>query len=313
MSPAGASPRSGRVRVPADVDRPDRILAGLTARQLAILAAAAVVLWAGYAATRRLVPPVVYAVFAVPAAGAAIALAVGRIEGIGAERFLISGFRHWRAPHRLVTAPNGVPAPPASLARAAGPTPAPLRLPIVDLGDDGTLDLGADGRSVMARARAAAFSLRTPAEQEAMTAGFARWLNSLSEPTQILIRSEPADLRPAIAALEDSAPGLPHPALETAARDHARFLAELAAEGLLSRQVLVVLRQPRTSIDADGLARRAAQAAGALGTAGVALEVLDQPAAAGLLSRAVDPANLHPPPGGDTERPVTYNPRRSEP
>jgi len=37
---------TGRVRIPADVDRPDKLLAGLTARQLAILAVAAVVLWA---------------------------------------------------------------------------------------------------------------------------------------------------------------------------------------------------------------------------------------------------------------------------
>ena len=39
---------------------PDKLLAGLTARQLAILAVAAVALWAGYAATRHLVPPAAY-------------------------------------------------------------------------------------------------------------------------------------------------------------------------------------------------------------------------------------------------------------
>jgi hypothetical protein len=42
-----------RVRIPADVERPDKLLAGLTARQLAILAVTAVALWAGYAATRQ--------------------------------------------------------------------------------------------------------------------------------------------------------------------------------------------------------------------------------------------------------------------
>ena len=34
----------GRVRIPADVERPDKLLAGLTARQLAILGVAAVAL-----------------------------------------------------------------------------------------------------------------------------------------------------------------------------------------------------------------------------------------------------------------------------
>ena len=54
------------MRIPADVERPDKLLAGLTARQLAILAVAAVALWAGYAATRHLVPPAVFGVVAVP-------------------------------------------------------------------------------------------------------------------------------------------------------------------------------------------------------------------------------------------------------
>ena len=51
----------GRVRVPADVERPDRILAGLTARQLAILATSGVALWAAYLATRHVVPVAAFA------------------------------------------------------------------------------------------------------------------------------------------------------------------------------------------------------------------------------------------------------------
>ena len=35
------------VPIPADVERPDKILAGLTARQVAIAAVAAVIIWAG--------------------------------------------------------------------------------------------------------------------------------------------------------------------------------------------------------------------------------------------------------------------------
>ena len=77
---------------------------------------------------------------------------------------------------------------------------------------------------MICRASAVTFSLRTPAEQEALVAGFARFLNSLGEPVEILVRAEPVDLTAAIDALLDAAPGMPHPALEAAARRHARFL-----------------------------------------------------------------------------------------
>ena len=54
----------GRVRIPADVEREDRLLANLTAHQLAILAVAGVVLWAGYSATRHVVAPAIFGVVA---------------------------------------------------------------------------------------------------------------------------------------------------------------------------------------------------------------------------------------------------------
>ena len=237
-----------RVRIPADVERPDKLLAGLTARQLAILAVTAVALWAGYAATRHLVPPVVFGVVAVPVGAVAAMLALGRFEGIAADRWIVSAWRHHRSPRRLVPAPDGITPTPAFLNQAApggvAPVPAPLRLPVTDVRADGIVDLGADGLAVICRASAVTFSLRTPAEQEALVAGFARFLNSLGEPVEIVVRAEPVDLTAAIDALLDAAPGLPHPALEAAARRHARFLADLAdRRDLLRREVLVVLRQ----------------------------------------------------------------------
>ena len=45
MTPTTADTDGGVVRIPADLDRPDRILGGLTARQLAILAAGGVAAW----------------------------------------------------------------------------------------------------------------------------------------------------------------------------------------------------------------------------------------------------------------------------
>ena len=330
MSPAARGRQrdedTGRVRIPADVDRPDKLLAGLTARQLAILAVAAIALWVGYAATRHLVPPAAYGAVAVPVAAAAVLLALGRMEGVPADRWVIAAWQHRRSSRRLVPAPEGVPAVPGFLAEAAGPhpaaLPAPLRLPLAGIGANGVVDLGPDGLAVICRASAVTFSLRTPAEQEALVAGFARFLSSLADPVQVLVRAEPLDVGPAIDSLVDAAPGLPHLALERAARNHAAFLADLAASrDLLRREVLVVLRQPAGQASAAGhgagrLLRRAAEAVSALGAAGVSLSVLDAVAASGVIGRSLDPAGP-PRPGGlagvADDEPVTLARHRTPP
>ena len=228
------------------------------------------------------------------------------------------------SPPQPAPAPDGITPPPTFVGAAvsaggAGPLPAPLRLPVAGVRADGIVDLGADGLALVCRASAVTFALRTPTEQEALVAGFARFLNSLAEPVEVLVRAEPVDLTPTIDALLDSAPGLPHPALETAARGHARFLAELAERrDLLRREVLVVLRQ-RGGDDAAGrLHRRAAEAGAALGAAGVTLNVLDGPETAACLARALDPAGTTRLPGlagaagYDTDEPITvaHHPRR---
>ena len=307
MSPAARSRQrdedTGRVRIPADIDRPDKLLAGLTARQLAILAVAAIVLWAGYAVTRHVIAPAGYGVIAFPLGALAALLALGRVEGVAADRWVLSAYRHRRSARRLVPAPDGIPAVPGFLAKAAGPhqpaPPAPLRLPLAGIGSSGVVDLGPEGLAVICRASAVTFSLRTPAEQEALVAGFARFLSSLAEPVQVLVRAEPLDVGPAIAVLLDAAPGLPHVALERAARDHAAFLADLAgSRDLLRRDVLVALRQPAGHAGAEGdgagdrvgrLLRRAQEAVTALGAAGVSLCVLDGPAASAVIARCLDP------------------------
>jgi len=317
---------TGRVRIPADVDRPDKLLAGLTARQLAILAVAAIALWAGYAATRHLVPPAAYGVVAIPVAAVAALLALGRMEGVPADRWVLAAWRQHHSARRLVPAPDGVPPAPAFLAKAAGPhpptLPAPLRLPLAGIDASGVVDLGPDGLAVICRASAVTFGLRTPAEQEALVAGFARFLSSLAEPVQVLVRAERLDVGPAIDALLDAAPGLPHVALERAARDHAAFLADLAtSRALLRREVLVVLRQPAGQASAEGdgagrLLRRAAEAVTALSAAGVSLSVLDGADAASALGRCLDPAGPPRPgglPGAADGEPVTLARHRTPP
>ena len=289
-NPAGDRP-DGRVRIPADVERDDQLLAGLTARQLALLAVPAVVLWAGYLATRQLVPLPVFAALAAPIALTAAVLALGRRDGLPLDRLVLAGLRHARSPHRLVPAPDGIPDLPAWAGHHPTPAPAPLVLPARQLGTDGVIGLGGDGAALACGAAAVSFALRTPAEQHALIAGFGRYLNSLTAPVQILVRSEPVDLTATVIALQHAAGGLPHPGLEIAARAHATFLTGLAGErDLLTRQVLLVLPDPAGGADAAGrLQRRAADATAALAVAGVALTVLDGPNTARVLAAAADP------------------------
>lgn len=296
MSAGHEDAASERVRVAGDVERPDRILAGLNARQLAILALPAVVLWAAYLATRRVVPLPVFAALGAPVAVAAATLALGRRDGLGLDRFCAFALRHLASARLLVPAPDGVPSVPAVLGakkakRAARLSPAPLRLPLRSLGDDGLLDLGRDGAAVVCQASAPSFVLRSPAERHAMVGVFGRWLNGLPAPVQVVVRSVPVDLGSELAALREAAGGLPHRLLEAAALDHAAYLEGLlSSRQVLSRQVLVVLRDQASDTEAIGRLRRAAaDAAAALSPAGIALTQLTSEAAEAVLRSALDP------------------------
>ena len=73
---------SQRTRMPADVDAPDKILYGLTFRQLAILAVAAAVFYTAWRALHHLVPTVVLLGAGGLLAALAAVLVVGRRDGL---------------------------------------------------------------------------------------------------------------------------------------------------------------------------------------------------------------------------------------
>jgi hypothetical protein len=281
------------------VDREDRLLGDLTARQVAILAVAAVVVWLAWLATRHLVPPAVFAGAAAPVGVAAVLLALGRRDGLSLDRWLAAGLAQARAPHRLVPAPEGIHPPPtwiaSDMAGRARPLPAPLRLPATAITPAGTITLGGEGNVAVAVASTVNFALRTPAEQQALTAAFGRWLNSFQHPAQILIRAHRIDLTGMAAQIRASAPALPHPALERAALGHAEFLEHLAEDrDLLARQVLIAVREPT----GGQAARRISDAARALAAAGVALSPLDGSRATAMLAACCTPGQ--PPPATAT-------------
>ncbi|WP_419994499.1 PrgI family protein [Streptomyces boninensis] len=250
-------------RIPADVARSDRVLGPFTARQCAQLAVVGALLYGGYFAARPLMAPLAYLAMVIPVAGVLIAVVLGRREGIGLDRFLLAALTFARTPRRRVHAPEGVPPLPAFVpehfGNAAGPDPVPLELPAAGVDEAGVLDLADHGQAGLAVCSTVNFALRTAAEQQGLIAAFARWLNSLTGPVQIMLHAHRIDLAPLAARLHRNAPALPHVALERAARAHADFLTELAeGRDITARRHLVVLREAGP---AAGSARERAEAA----------------------------------------------------
>ncbi|HZD15714.1 MAG TPA: PrgI family protein [Pseudonocardiaceae bacterium] len=296
------------VKIPADVDRPDRILAGLTARQVAILAVTAAALYLGWLVTRTLVPGWLFVAAAVPVVVAGIALAIGRRDGTSVETLARAALLFHIRPrllrhrtHREVPAP-GWAAARAHHSGAPKGRAGTLRLPAQAIeaagAGVGAVDLGGDGMAVIAAASTVNFALRTESEQAGLVDCFARLLHAQTAPLQILVRAQPLDLGPALGELAEAAAALPHPALRAAAAGHQQWLAGLAAtRTLLARQVLLVLREPSRPGAEARLARRLEDARRALAPAEITLTALDTTAVHAVLAAATDPTNPHLPAG----------------
>jgi hypothetical protein len=289
-----------RVRLPADVELEDRLAFGLTARQLLLLFATALTAYGGYAFAATLMPLPLAVAAAAPLALAGTLLALGRFESLPADRLALAALRHLSAPRLRVLAPQGLPTPLASL-----PTQgklAPLDLPVRTILHSGLVELDGGSFAVLLRASGTGFSLRSEEEQSALVEAFGRFLNALAEPIEIVVRSEPVELAPLLARLQEQAGVLPVAALAEAARAHLRFLAELAArEGVRRREILLVLSsraRERQKAQLE-LTRRAGEAQELLRAAGVELRPLAGEQAAALLARALDPPG--PPLGATLE------------
>src|ERR687888_827701 len=233
-----------RVRLPADVELEDRLAFGLTARQLLLLFATALSAYGSYAFAATVAPLPLAVAAATPLALAGTLLALGRFEGLPADRLALAALRHLRAPRRHVLAPQGLPESLPSL--PAQRRLAPLDLPVRSILHSGLVRLEGGSFALLLRASGTGFSLRSEEEQTALVEAFGRFLNALAEPIEIIVRSEPVELGPVLARLEEQASVQPVPALAEAARSHLRFLAELAArEGVRRREILLVLLSTR--------------------------------------------------------------------
>ena len=182
----------GRIRLPADVEMEDRLAWGLTARQLVILAVTAIVCYAVFSAASSVLPTPVAAALAVPLALVGVALALGRLDGLTGDRIALAAARHLTQSPRRVAAPEGLP---GKLAGApVEPGVSLLRVPVSAILTSGVVEL-ADGTSVLLLAASAtSWALRSIEEQAALAEAYGKWLNSLTEPAAITVRSEPVDL-----------------------------------------------------------------------------------------------------------------------
>jgi hypothetical protein len=281
-----------RARIPADVEAPDRLLWNLTARQVAILATAAAGAYLLWSAIGTRLPLPVFAAMVIPLVGVAAVLAIGRRDGLPLDAWLWAAIGYRRSPRRQVPAPDGITAAPPWAPATHSPQGSPpqvLRLPADAVSDNGIISLGDGCAVVLVAATTVNIGLRTGGEQAAMVAGYARWLNSLTGPVQVVVSAQRVDLTGHAQRVADAAQTLPDPALADAALDYAQFLADVALRrDPLWRTVTIACQATGPHAPAEAM-RRAEHTATALAALGSQTRVLDGPTALAVLTAAVDP------------------------
>ncbi|MBD2895604.1 hypothetical protein amrb99_45430 [Actinomadura sp. RB99] len=315
-------------RIPADIEQPDKIMYGLTGRQLAILGTTALVTVTVFTAAAPVLPVPIVAGLCFPLVAAGCSMALGRRDGMGLDRFALAALDHLRRRRTLVAAPEGV-APPPAWCRVRGTLPGPLRFPVRAIRQDGVMDLDGGATAALVRAGTISLGLRTAAEQTALVGFFGRWLNSLESPVQIVVQARPVDLSELTDRVSEAAADLPHPALRRAAEGHAAYLDELgASRNLLTREVLIVLRdQPMHATPGAGrrgrgrareagaaiVARRAIDTVRTLTGFGLSAQAMDADECVRVLSEALSPSETRPVPSADLDQPITVHDTTEEP
>lgn len=275
-----------RARIPADVDQPDKIVYGLTARQLAVLAVAAAVGYALFRGFGQLLPQPILMAMLVPIAGVAVTLALGRRDGRSLDVWLLSAIRQSRSPkHHAAVA--GMPVP--GWAPGPGMAVPQLRLPAQAIAESGVIDTG-DKAVALVAATTVNIGLRSGDEQLALLDAYGRWLNSLTSPVQLVISAQRVDLSRHAQRVADRAAGIANPQLADAAYDYAEFLDQLAEtrDPLWRTVTIAVTADADRGRDTEVL-RRADHAASALAALGAQTVVLDGATTTAVLTCATDP------------------------
>src|SRR5207245_2242458 len=189
----------GMTRIPGDLDRPDRFLLGLTARQLLLVAPAFTVITILAWVLTPVVPIWTLMPILAVLAGGAIAMTMIKQDGMSPDQVAGHVVRYLRSPRRLVSAPEGTP-------------PVPRRLrglrPRMRLGHfkepwrgfrGGDIDVG-DACVRLLAVSSLDLQLRSEKETRVLTEGFGRLLNALDDSLCVIVRGEPIDLEEAALA-----------------------------------------------------------------------------------------------------------------
>jgi hypothetical protein len=333
----------------ADVDAPDRVAFDLTFRQVSVLTVAGLtglIVWAGLARLAPMLPAAVRAVVLLPIAGVALALAVGRRDGLPLDAWLTHAGLFRTRPGRLTSTqvhepPGWAPTPPSATGRRREPAMGLLRLPADAVDADGTIryrDRQTTRATVLVAASTVNIRLRTATEQAALVAGFGRWLNGLTSGVQIVVTTRRVDLPGhALRLLEqahrlttgqhdgtdpdpedlsdgalDGLPGLD--GLAAAAIDHAEFLLDLSSCcDPLERMVIIAATAVGGPSPATVARRAGEHTVTALSGLGAQTQILDGATATAVLVAGGDPYQASNP-GWPRTRPgavVTAGPTRS--
>lgn len=227
------------VPVPADIDIQDRVLFGLTVRQLLMLAPsvlAAGLIWQSFGS---IVPPEVVMPLACIPVALSTALAIGRIDGIGIDRLVASALAMPR--HPLAAGRGEAASLRMERAGRASPAAGVLTGPVRDVAVDGLVDLGPAGFARAVEVGSVNFDLLGPVEQTSLVAALARLCYGLDAHLQVVVATRPVDLSSYVDALDERARAAASPAVAASARSHASWLAGLVrTQGLLDRQITVV-------------------------------------------------------------------------
>jgi hypothetical protein len=274
------------VTVPADVDLADKVLWGLTIRQVALLAPVALGLLAVWRVLLGHVPILALLIATAPIAAVALALALVRVDGVGLDRLAWAALRGRRG--RVVPGeaePTAVVAASRLTGRAVRAGRA-MRSPVRGVSADGVIEVGPHGFAVALDVGFVNFTLRSPSEQASLVAAFARLLNSVDCHLQVIVSARPVDLSGYLAALGARCAALESGPLAEAGHAHREWMGRLTTgRSLLRREITVVV----TAAHPDGADYAARQVESTAQSLGVEALRLDGAEVAARCRYAIDP------------------------
>ncbi|GAB3260440.1 PrgI family protein [Kineosporia babensis] len=227
-----------RARISADLDAPDRILAGLSARQLLVLSLAGAPVLLAWRHLGDQAPWQVLLGGSLMAMCLAFVASLGSRDGLSLDGWVLAAVRYRLRPRRRYGRAYELSDDPGSENDYVEGLFLPG--PVQGVDERGVI-VTDDGRCVaLVACTSVPTTLSTHADDAVLAARNAQWLNSLSGPVQVLLQSRPTDLTAAALDLAGAAAGLAHPDLARAALDHAEFLLDINEyEQPLRRDVLI--------------------------------------------------------------------------